>query len=72
MVSVEVLPFEEESLAVMIMLFVPDMRGMFPIDQEVVPVTVPQETPLLVQVTEAIPEESEAVPERVMVDEVVV
>ena len=67
-VSVEVLPFVEESRAVIIMVLVPTTRGTLLADQEVVPLTVPQEEPFTVQVTEARPEESEAVPERLMVD----
>lgn len=63
-VSVVVFPFVEESLAVMMMELVPEDRGMLLTDQLVVPETVPQLTPLFKQVTEAMPEESEAEPER--------
>ena len=53
------------------MLFMPEDKGTLT-DQEAVPLTVPQETPLFIQVTDATPTLSEAVPERVMDEEVVV
>lgn len=59
------------SLAVMIIVLVPMTRGMLLIDQLVVPDTVPQEVPLLVQVTELTPMLSLAEPETVRVDAVV-
>ena len=71
-VAVLVLPFAEESWAVIIMVLVPIINGTDAIDQEVVPETAPQEEPLTVQVIVEIPEESEAVPERVTVKAVVV
>ena len=70
-VAVEVLPLDDESLAVMTMVLVPTTRGTLLADQEVVPLTVPQEEPLTVQVTEEMPEESDAEPDKATVGAVV-
>ena len=53
----------DESLAVMMIVLFPIARGMDEIDQLVVPIIVPQEEPLLVQVTEETETLSLAVPE---------
>lgn len=73
--SVPVLLLVEESVAVMTILLAPEVKEMLLIDQETAcpdpNVGAPQEIPLLVQVIEAMPEESEAAPERAMVEAVV-
>ena len=70
-VKVSVEELLDESLAVTIIVLVPIASGMDEIDQLVVPVIVPQEEPLFVQVIAEMPEESEAVPERETVEAVV-
>lgn len=56
------------SLAVTVMTLVPTISGTEDTDHDVVPDTVPQEEPFTVQAIEAMPEESDAVPERAIVD----
>jgi hypothetical protein len=67
-----VFPLVDPSLAVTVIMLEPEFRDMDGVDQLVVPDTVPQDEPFTVQVTEEMPEESEAVPERVTVEFAVV
>jgi hypothetical protein len=71
MVMVLVALFPAASVAVMVIRFVPDVRAMGA-DQEVVPTVVPTApVAAFVQVTEASPMVSDAVPETVMLGDAV-